>query len=138
MVYWAAVVLWENNTTAPGSAPRSWTRRQLFSFISIPDWYLEMCAALCGSRSGKLIGHVFPVIQRDSSTYPLLSPPSRVGTSSTSSKLQSRPRDGDRASASGVSLRRGDAEVQVGELLLVLMLPLGLLCFPCCFSPLFT
>lgn len=72
--------------------------------------------ASCGSRSGKLIGHVFPVIQRDSSTYPLLSPPSRVGRSATSNKLQSRPRDGDRASASGVSLRRGDAEVQVGEL----------------------
>lgn len=49
-------------------------------------------------------------------------------------KLQSRPRDGDRASASGVSLRRGDAEVQVGELPPLSSIFKVSLCFTRCFS----
>lgn len=48
-------------------------------------------------------------VQCDSGSLPFPSSSSRVGTSAAANELHSGPTDRDRASASGVPLRRGDA-----------------------------
>lgn len=80
----------------------------LSSFDCVTKTFLLFFAFFCSE--------VF--VQRDGGTFinqPLFF---RFGTNATSNKSQPHPRYGDRASASGASLRRADAEVQVGKLLL--------------------
>lgn len=54
-------------------------------------------------------------VQRDSGTFIIQPPFFRFGTTAASDKFQSIRGDADQASASGESLRRGDAEVQVSK-----------------------
>lgn len=109
----------QHNSSRIGSTQLDPSLVTVVSFISISDLCFKMCAQTCPVIIMKItfvssvLSDAFVQRQR---RFPLPSPPSRVGTSAASNKLQSSPRDGDRASASGVSLRRGDAEVQVGEL----------------------
>lgn len=115
MVYEAAVVLRENSPKqAPGSAPlrpkRHLSRGLFFSSKSfIYDLHENgLYKERRWINSNKCIPVCFSdaFFQCDSSTS-YSPPPSRVGTSLTDSK--------PRASASGASLRRGGAQVQVGE-----------------------
>lgn len=128
MVYEAAVVLRENiRTQAKGSTPVSWAKAPpplfpvtSFIFINYLNWgqpRVRTCPFNGGSssRTNIYIYFFFQWRLRATATLSSLFPPFRSDQAKQRRNFKSSPWDRDRASASGASLRRSDAEVQVGE-----------------------
>lgn len=135
-------VLWDSSTTAPGTAQLDAPLLLLLFFFHLGFLLCIFNMASFSSRNGRMTKRIIfflpPFVVKSSCRATVALLPSRLLSSGSGqtrhrTKPQSSPRDGDRASASGVSLRRGDAGVQVGELPphlhVVLFLPVLLLLF---------
>lgn len=138
--------LWWNGQRSSGETAQQLLRWSSYCIIPLPDSGLFRIDSSRGLVFFLLLlvivmkaDRVFlsdALVQCDSvASPPSCVLPSQLGTSAESSQLPVRtePRDGGRASASGVSLRRGDAGVQVGEPAPLPQSCVSLFYFPRCF-----